>query len=118
FILVIAFGITLYQNLITKDDANNIDINQDAPNFKLSTLTGEKLEFKDLRGKAVLLNFWASWCEPCKREMPAIEKAYSKYKNDGFEVLGVNMGESEKTVSSFMKNSNLSFQTVLDKTGE
>ncbi len=62
-----------------------------APDFELQTATGETVKLSDLRGQAVLVNLWATWCPPCRAEMPAIEKIYNEYKDDGLVVLGVNM---------------------------
>jgi len=62
-----------------------------APDFELSTTTGETVKLSDLHGQAVLVNLWATWCPPCRAEMPAIERIYNEYKDDGLIVLGVNM---------------------------
>src|SRR5512146_2019599 len=62
-----------------------------APDFELKTLDGESAKLSDLRGQAVLVNLWATWCPPCRAEMQSIEKVYQEYKDQGFTVLAVNM---------------------------
>ncbi|HNQ96323.1 MAG TPA: TlpA disulfide reductase family protein, partial [Anaerolineales bacterium] len=62
-----------------------------APDFSLPTTDGETIRLSDLRGQAVLINLWATWCPPCRAEMPAIEKIYNEYKDRGFIVLAIDM---------------------------
>ncbi|WP_307892423.1 thiol-disulfide oxidoreductase ResA [Bacillus swezeyi] len=116
-ILFLAVGFALYQNSFANKETT-VQLNKQAPNFKLATLSDEKIELKDLQGKGVLVNFWASWCDPCKKEMPAIQKAYNQYKDKGFEVVAVNIQEPDLTVESFLKNNNITFPVILDKSGE
>ena len=66
-----------------------------APNFELATLDGQRVKLSDYRGKAVLLNFWATWCGPCKVEMPWFVDLQKKYGNDGLVILGIAMDDSE-----------------------
>jgi peroxiredoxin len=89
----------------------------EAPDFTLPDVSGKKLRFKDLRGKVIFLNFFATWCEPCRLEMPAMERLSQKYGNKGFVVLAVDMGESAKSVRTFMQELKLSFPAVVDKDG-
>lgn len=73
-----------------------------APDFTLDTLDGTKVTLSDLRGKIVVINLWATWCPPCRAEMPALENAYKQYKDSGVVVLGLNVtnqdSESGKSV--------------------
>lgn len=71
-----------------------------------------------LRGKVVFLNFWATWCGPCRAEMPSMEALYRSYKDRGFEILAVNSGETEPDVLAFMERNSLSFPVVLDEGGK
>ena len=73
-----------------------------APNFEVSTLTGDRVRLADFRGKAVYLNFWATWCGPCRAEMPDIEAVLRVYEADGLVVLAVNNGESFRPANAFI----------------
>lgn len=89
-----------------------------AADFTLSTPDGEEIRFADLRGKVVLLNFWATWCPPCKAEMPDLQSLYEEYgEAQGFVVLGVDLQEDDATVGAFVEQYGLTFPVVLDLTG-
>ncbi|SDW06520.1 Peroxiredoxin [Marininema mesophilum] len=113
-ILIVVVGYTLWQGLFTEKQKAP-SVGEKAPNFTLKTLDGKELSLKDLKGKPVLLNFWASWCKPCGEEMPAIQKVYDKYKKQGFQVVGVNIAETEVAVSGFSRDLDLNFPIVLDQ---
>jgi peroxiredoxin len=87
-----------------------------APDFALKTLDGNTVRLSDLRGKkVVLINFWATWCPPCRSEMPTIQKIYSDYKGRGFEVLAINIERDYKEeILEFMKELRLTFPVLLD----
>jgi peroxiredoxin len=91
-----------------------------APDFSLTTLDGQTITLSDLRGKVVLLNFWAAWCPPCKAEMPAIERTYQDFKVQGFVVLAVDstVQDSVEAARIFIAENGLSFPVPLDETGE
>jgi len=86
-----------------------------APSIQAETLKGETVSLNDYRGKVVLLTFWATWCEPCKKEMPEIQAAYERYEKDGLAVLAVNFGEKLDTASSFAHHGKLTFPILLDR---
>jgi len=90
-----------------------------APDFTLDLLGGGQVTLSELRGKAVMVNLWASWCPPCRAEMPAIENVYQAYKDRGFEVLAVNttFQDSEAEAAAFAQNFSLTFPILLDRTG-
>lgn len=90
-----------------------------APDFELKTSTGEAIRLSDLRGQAVLVNLWATWCPPCRTEMQTIEKVYRQYKDQGLVVLGVNMTYQDDplAVMPFVNNQKLTFPILLDNTG-
>jgi len=77
----------------------------------------ENLTLSELRGKVVFLNFWATWCPPCRDEMPSMESLYGRYKEKGLEIVAVNMRESQELVHAFMSDYGLSFPAVLDING-
>lgn len=91
-----------------------------APGFTLKTPGGESVALSDLRGQAVLVNLWATWCPPCRAEMQAIEKIYQEYKGQGFQVLAVNMTYQDDpfAIVPFVEREKLTFPILLDETGE
>ncbi len=90
-----------------------------APDFTLDTLSGEKVTLSGLRGKIVVINLWATWCPPCRAEMPALENAYKQYKDSGVVVLGLNVTnqDSEGNVPRFVEQFELTFPILLDRDG-
>ncbi|RME49281.1 MAG: TlpA family protein disulfide reductase [Chloroflexi bacterium] len=90
-----------------------------APDFTLETLDGGRITLSQLRGKVVMVNLWASWCPPCRKEMPAIEKVYRQNRERGLEVLAVNTTyqDSLKGVTQFVQEYDLSFPILLDRDG-
>ncbi len=94
-------------------EARNAVEGQPAPDFTASTLDGGSLTLSSLRGKPVMINFFASWCDQCKRELPGIEAVYLRHKADGFTVIGVNALESGDGKAMY-RNLNLTFPAVYD----
>ena len=89
-----------------------------APDFELVEAgTGNKQRLSDFRGRPVLVNFWATWCAPCRTEMPALEKAAITYRNAGLQVLAVNFGESQPAVLAFAAELGLQLPLLLDSDG-
>src|SRR5512133_436286 len=91
-----------------------------APDFELKTLEGKTIRLSDLRGQAVLVNLWATWCPPCRAEMQSIERVDQEYKDEGFNVLAVNMTEQDEpsAIPTFVNEQGLTFPILLDETGE
>ena len=85
-----------------------------APDFQFQDVDGQFAFLSDLRGNPVLINFWASWCGPCRYEMPFIQEVYEEWSGQGLVVLAINKGESLSTVKDFMQSYNLSFPALLD----
>jgi peroxiredoxin len=85
-----------------------------AINFKLKDLNGQELSLSDLKGKKVFLNFWATWCPPCKAEMPEIEKLYQETKDSDLVIVAVEIGEPLDTVKPFIHNNKYNFKVLLD----
>jgi len=85
-----------------------------APDFTLNNVNGQLITLSQLKGQPVLINFWATWCAPCRVEMPAIEAAYQQYKAEGFTVLAVDADEALADVTEFTKGLNLSFEVLMD----
>ncbi|RKN84624.1 thiol-disulfide oxidoreductase ResA [Paenibacillus ginsengarvi] len=106
-------GYTIGSSLFAKEDIPREG--STAPDFSLTGLDGSKVSLSDYRGKPVIVNFWGSWCEPCIREMPAIQRQYEKWKDKGLVVLGLNLDESRVTVQSFVQQTGVTFPVLFDK---
>ncbi len=91
-----------------------------APDFELADLDGRRLRLSDLRGKAVILNFWATWCPPCRKEMPSMERAWRELRARGEPIVlvAVNVGEDADTIFGFTARMDLSFPILLDERSE
>jgi cytochrome c biogenesis protein CcmG, thiol:disulfide interchange protein DsbE len=83
-------------------------------NFSLLDIQGHKVQLSDYLGKVVLINAWATWCPPCRAEMPDLNAYYQAHHNDGFVVLAVNAGEAQADAAAFAQNSDLTFPVLLD----
>ncbi|MCP4168539.1 MAG: redoxin domain-containing protein [Chloroflexi bacterium] len=86
-----------------------------APDFQVATLDGSTLALRDLRGQAVILNFWATWCGPCREEMPLLQQTYESYLERGVVVLGVDVGEGTEDVQAFVHDIGVTFPIGLDR---
>ena len=92
----------------------------DAPALKLLDIDDEVVDLKTLKGKVVIINFWATWCPPCRREMPSLQKLYNKVSNKNVVVLAVDVGESADKVDDYLSNISpeVTFQALLDTKSE
>ncbi len=87
-----------------------------APDFVLPALDGSRMGLKALRGKVVFLNFWATWCLPCRHEMPAMEKLYGRFKGADFEIVAISIdSKGKEAVASFVKELKLTYPILLDR---
>ncbi|MBH0168457.1 thiol-disulfide oxidoreductase ResA [Fictibacillus sp. 18YEL24] len=116
-ILVVAVGYTIY-NSMNEESGTYISKGDTAPNFVLTDLNGKQVELEDYRGKGVFLNFWGTWCKPCEREMPYMQRQYEKYKDQGVEILAVNVSETNVSVKNFVDRYRMSFPVPMDKQRE
>ena len=94
------------------------EVGQPAPDFSLLDIKGMPVSLSSLRGQTVLINFWATWCLPCRREMPDIEDAFIERQGGGFVVLGVNLQEGVKPAREFAEKYGVTFPVLLDSKGE
>ncbi len=89
-----------------------------APDLALSQLDDTPVTLRDLKGQLVLINIWATWCPPCRAEMPAIQQAYAAYRDRGFMVLAVNQREDATAITPFLEQHGLTFPILLDRDGQ
>ncbi|MEK6726311.1 MAG: TlpA disulfide reductase family protein [Deltaproteobacteria bacterium] len=94
------------------------EIGGKAPAFSLKDIKGNTVTLESLKGKVVFLDFWASWCGPCKEELPELELLYKKYGKDGFEVVGISVDKSESNVVEFLKKRPISFTILTNIKGD
>lgn len=118
-VLVAAVIFALVTN--AKKDNTIYKVGDQAPDFTLSQINHnndlESIQLSDLKGKGVMLNFWATFCKPCESEMPYMEELYADYKDKGIEILAVNLAESELSVNRFIDKYDLSFPVPHDTKG-
>lgn len=114
-LFIAAVGILYSVISFKKDDAVVLQTGQAAPDFTLQTLDGKPAKLSDYKGKVVMVNFWATWCEDCRTEMPALEKAYEAHKDQGLVILGVDLKESHASVNGFVGNYGITYPVLMDK---
>jgi thiol-disulfide isomerase/thioredoxin len=99
--------------------ANAADVGQPAPQFTLPTLLGDKpVSLKEFSGKVVYVDFWASWCGPCRTSFPLLNKLHEKLKAQGFEVVAINLDEDKANAEKFLKEIPVAFTVLRDAKGE
>ena len=95
--------------------AQAVGVEQTAPDFTLKSLEGTNLRLDEYRGQVVLLNFWASWCGPCRQELPLLDRINARYQDAGFAVIGVNVEGQMGPASEMAKKAGISFPTLVDE---
>jgi cytochrome c biogenesis protein CcmG/thiol:disulfide interchange protein DsbE len=115
-VLAIAFAIVWLQS----SKYEPLVVGKPAPDFTLSDLNDKTYRLSDFRGKVVFLNFWATWCAPCRDEMPSMEVLYRNFEKDGLVVLAVSIDRvtTTKDIPPFVKSMNLTFPVLLDSWGK
>lgn len=118
FLLVLAFLVlaSLGTGCGASKAKTGTDVGSLAPGFALKDLNGKSVNLASLRGKPVFLNFWATWCPPCRAEMPDLQKMYEKYASK-MHFVAVNARESKGTIAEFLKANGYSFPVLLDSSG-
>lgn len=109
--------ISSLSDLVSEIGEVGLEEGKRAPSFNITTLDGERFSPADLRGKVTLLNFWGTWCGPCRREMPEFQRAYEEWSPHGFEILAIAYNDTEAAMSDFRDEFDLSFPLALDDTG-
>ncbi len=122
---ILSVGLTLFVGLVYAEDpfkALGVDLPKqqvEAPAFTLDRITGGKAGLEDFTGKVVLLNFWATWCAPCREEMPAMQTLWERYREQGFVIVAVAADRAgRKPVVSFVNKLALSYPILLDPEGD
>ena len=95
-----------------------LDIGQSAPDFTLKSTQGINLKLAEQRGQIIVINFWASWCGPCRKEMPVLQTFHSKYKSLGVSVWGVNVEQENQAGRDFLADLDLSFPIFFDSSNK
>lgn len=103
--LLIAFGAM---------QAGAVGLKDEAPDFTLKSLDGGNLRLEEYRGQVVLINFWASWCGPCRQEMPILDRLHHRYEDTGFAVLGVNVEGEAAPAQEIVDKTNVTFPILID----
>jgi len=124
--LGLGFGILIFFGIMRPDFSSKIieldqrssslrlpTLNAPAPNFELKDVSDEIHSFEEYRGKPVLLNFWATWCAPCRIEMPVLQKSFEEYDGE-LSVIAINNAESKEDVQAFVDEFGLTFDVLLD----
>ena len=91
---------------------------QPAPDFALKSSTGENLRLSEHRGDVVMVNFWATWCGPCRQEMPLLDELYSRYERVGFRLLGVNIDDNSSKAMDMVRELGVTFPVLFDSRKE
>ncbi|MCP3852592.1 MAG: TlpA family protein disulfide reductase [Gammaproteobacteria bacterium] len=118
FIFRLVFISILFMNIcVAEQSLYAFPKPQMAPDFSLYDMDGEKHSLADFKGKTVIVNFWATWCPPCREEMPSMERAWNKLKDHDVIMLAINVGEDEDTVFTFLGDYPVSFTILFDTSG-
>ncbi len=113
-----AAAILLYTNILFAEQSlSRLPDPKPAPNFTLLDMDGEKHQLSDYAGLPVIINFWATWCPPCRAEMPSMERAWDKIKEQGIMMLAINVGEDEDTIFRFLGDYPANFTILSDLSG-
>ena len=115
-ILALSFGVVWLQSAKYEP----LKIGMAAPDFSLPDMAGKRQQLSDYRGKVVFLNFWATWCKPCKEEMPSMQTMWENFKNEDFVILAVSMDRvtTKKDIPTFIESMRLTFPVLTDSWGQ
>jgi peroxiredoxin len=119
FLCVFAvFSVTVKNRLKVKESPlKAVKLDEPMPDFSLPDSTGQTVKFSDVsrENKLVMINFWASWCTPCRMEMPQFERVYGTKKSEGFTILAINVDAEREKLDAYLKNKPVSFPVLIDK---
>lgn len=106
----------LISALLMVTNVNALEIGKPAPDFTLKSMKGTNLNLTEQRGNIIVINFWASWCGPCRKEMPILQSFYEKYEDLGVSVWGINVEQENQAGRDFLADLNLTFPILFDAT--
>ncbi len=107
-------ALVLLLGLFAATTALALEVGSTAPDFTLKSRSGENIKLSELRGEVVMVNFWASWCAPCRQEMPLLEELHDRYADLGFTLLGVNVEEDSNAALDLLKEIPVTFPILFD----
>lgn len=109
---------TTQGDLLKSLNIEKFDKGSPAPDFTLKDLQGNRISLRDLRGKVIFLNFWATWCPPCQLEMPTMEELHKEFGSQGLVILAVNYREGPEEIQAFLRQHDLTFTALVDEKAE
>ncbi len=116
FIAILLVTILLANTNHAEAESVEIAVNgKPVGDFTLPDLSGNSIQLSEFKGKSVLINAWATWCPPCRAEMPDLENYYQEHKDDGFEIVAINAGDTQEQAAAFVNSTGLSFTILLDQ---
>jgi peroxiredoxin len=116
-VVIAVFILLIYNAVFAEQSLTELSEPQLAPNFTLLDMDGVSHQLSDYKGKTVIINFWATWCPPCREEMPSMERAWNKIKDQNIIMFAINVGEDEDTIFTFLGDYPASFTILLDTSG-
>ena len=121
-IVCVGFVLLLGWSLLNKEPITGLSgitmVNRPAPNFTITTFEGTKISLEDLKGKPVVINFWASWCPPCREEAPLLERTWRAYKDRGVIFIGIDLQDKLEHALAYIREFNVTYPNGPDPTGE
>jgi cytochrome c biogenesis protein CcmG, thiol:disulfide interchange protein DsbE len=112
-VLLVAIVLVIVLSIHRKDGNTRRESHPSAPDFSLSQLNGQSLQLASYRGKVVLLDFWATWCDPCRDEIPHLIELQNKYRAQGLQIIGVSMDDSPDPVRDFSQHFKMNYPVVM-----
>ena len=116
--ICMALSLGLAMNLPAAETLTPIDNKMQAPDFALQDTAGKLHRLSDYRGKPVIINFWTTWCPPCREELPSMNRAWHQLEQEGIAMLAINMGEDEDKIFIFSADYPTDFPILMDQAGE
>ncbi len=104
----------VHQNTMTMESERRLKVGSEPIAFEVTSIEGKKISPKQYKGKVLLLDFWATWCAPCKHEMPSVKKVYGKYKDKGFEIVGISLDKSRGDLDRYLAANNIQWPQFFD----